>query len=331
MRLGVIWVAGLLILAARTGRLCAQNELPADYAVTPEVGPWMICVGSFTGEEASQMARKMADEVRSRYRLPAYIFNRGAELRQQQLEEQKKLREQQEEQLRRIGAPPLDHKFRIRHVRIEEQVAVLVGGYPDTNKAHAELVRIKKLEAPTSIPPDLMTIGKPGTGKDQGSLIPINPFWQSFVVPNPTVKRTKEKAPPPDPFWEKLNSGESYSLLQCPQPWTLAIKEYQVPTIVQPKSNQSAFERLFGKGQTDALTATAMNAHALAEALRKLGLEAYVLHTRTSSVVTIGGYASSNDPRMQETQQTLERLKIGPNLDLMPKPLPMQVPRLHGS
>jgi hypothetical protein len=72
-----------------------------------------------------------------------------------------------------------------------------------------------------------------------------------------------------------------------------------------------------------------MNAHALADALRKSGLEAYVLHTRASSVVTIGGFASANDPRMQETEQALERMKIGPSLDLMPKPLPMQVPRLH--
>jgi hypothetical protein len=330
MRLGLIWVSGVLISAALTGPSPAQTEPAPDYAVTPEIGPWMICVASFTGDEAARMARDMASEVRSRYHLPAYIFNRGAELRQQQLEEQKRLREQQEEQLRRLGVPPVDQKFRIRHVRIEEQFAVLIGGYPDVDKAHAELVRIKKLEPPKSVPPELMTIGHASTGKDQGRVIPINPFWQSFVVPNPTVKRTKEpKDATPDPFWEKLNSGESYSLLQCRQPWTLAIKEYQVPTIVQPKHEQSTFERLFGKSQTDALNATAMNAHALAEALRKSGLEAYVLHTRASSVVTIGGYASANDPRMQETQQALDRLKLGPSLDLMPKPLPMRVPRLH--
>jgi len=330
MRFQLIWATSVLICAAQAGPLLAQTEPAVDYAVTPEVGPWMICVSSFTGDDAAHMARDMANEVRSRYHLPAYIFNRGAELRQQQLEEQRRLREQQEEQLRRLGVAPVDQKFRIRHVRIEEQFAVLIGGYADIDKAHAELVLIKKLEPPKSVPPDWMTIGKASTGKDQGQLIPINPFWQSFVVPNPTVKRSKEpKAPPPDPFWEKLNSGESYSLLQCRQPWTLAIKEYQVPTIVQPKSNQSTFERLFGKSQTGALEAAAMNAHALAEALRKSGLEAYVLHTRASSVVTIGGYASANDPRMQETQQALERLKWGPSLDLMPKPLPMQVPRLH--
>jgi hypothetical protein len=329
MRPGLIWSASVLISAALAGPLPAQTDPAADYAVTPEVGPWMICVTSFTGDDAAHMARDMASEVRSRYRLPAYIFNRGAELRQQQLEEQKRLREQQEEQLKQLGVPPVNQKFRLRHVRIEEQFAVLIGGYPDIDKAHAELVRIKKLEAPKSVPPDLMTIGNASTGKDQGRLIPINPFWQSFVVPNPTVKRSKEPAPPPDPFWEKLNAGESYSLLQCRLPWTLAIKEYQVPTIVQTKSTQSTFERLFGKSQTDALGAAAMNAHSLAEALRKLGLEAYVLHTRASSVVTIGGYASANDPRMQETQQTLERLQLGPSLDLIKKPLPMQVPRLH--
>jgi hypothetical protein len=330
MRLGLICVAGVLIFATPAGPLCAQTESTAEYAVTPEVGPYMICVASFAGDDAAKMARDMVIEVRSRYRLPAYIFNRGAELRQQQLEEQKRLREQQEEQLRRLGVAPVDQKFRIRHVRIEEQFAVLIGGYPDVDKAHAELVRIKKLAPPKSVPPDLMTIGNASNGKDQGRLIPINPFWQSFVVPNPAVKRSKEpREAPPDPFWEKLNSAETYSLFQCRQPWTLAIKEYQVPAIVQMKHEQSTFEKLFGKSQTDALTATAMNAHALAEALRKSGLEAYVLHTRASSVVTIGGFASANDPRMQETQQALERLKLGPSLDLMAKPLPMRVPKLH--
>src|SRR5437868_15471780 len=110
MRLGLISVGTLI--AALAGQACAQAELPADYAVTPEAGPWMICVSSLTGDDAAKMARDMALEVRSRYRLPAYIFNRGAELRQQQLEEQKRLREQQEEQLRRLGVPPVDQKFR---------------------------------------------------------------------------------------------------------------------------------------------------------------------------------------------------------------------------
>src|SRR5262249_49573389 len=119
MRRKSMWAAGVVILGALARHLCAQTELPADYVVTPQVGPWMICVDSFTGDDAAKMARDMVNEVRSRYRLPAYVFNRGAELRQQQLEEQKKLRDQQEEQLRRLGAPPLgpNQKFRIRHVR----------------------------------------------------------------------------------------------------------------------------------------------------------------------------------------------------------------------
>jgi hypothetical protein len=50
-------------------------------------------------------------------------------------------------------------------------------------------------------------------------------------------------------------------------------------------------------------------------------LDAYVLHTRHSSIVTVGGFDSLSDPRMRSTQEMLvNRLKV-------PSALPMAVPR----
>jgi hypothetical protein len=72
--------------------------------------------------------------------------------------------------------------------------------------------------------------------------------------------------------------------------------------------------------------------------LRKNKLEAYVLHTKFSSVVTVGGFDSLEDPNLLAMQRTLsERLpalensmrRLNPTLQSMmffPKAMPMKVP-----
>src|SRR5947209_3878540 len=73
-------LVGLSLLAALlvsgVGRAVPPN---ADLNITPESGAWMICVASYRGAEAPQMAQQLAQEVRNNYRLPAYVFNRSDE------------------------------------------------------------------------------------------------------------------------------------------------------------------------------------------------------------------------------------------------------------
>src|SRR5262249_25817790 len=147
-----------------------------DYHVRPEAGPWMICTASYTGPEAAQLANKLVTEIRRDYKLPAYYFNRGAEERQKQKEEIDRIRK-------------LSPEGRIRIIRIEDQFAVLVGGYKDMETARKELDRIKKLPPPKSVPQDSVGISVPQKGVDRAFL---NPFQHSFVVRNPSVPAPKE-------------------------------------------------------------------------------------------------------------------------------------------
>src|SRR5262249_39633762 len=136
-----------------------------------------------------------------------------------------------------------------------------------------------------------------------------------------------------------INSGESLSLLTCRKPWTLAIKVFQGAQVVQAKSSGSKFMDMLGLGskEGDQLNAAALQAHELAKALRAMkpvSCEAYVLHTRTSSVVTVGGYDSPDDPKLAQDQALLGKLRLqaGPNaagadLQLFGQPRPMAVPR----
>jgi len=74
----------------------------------------------------------------------------------------------------------------------------------------------------------------------------------------------------------------------------------------------------------------AENAHALAKALRQSSkLEAYVLNTRFASIVCVGNFDSLEDANLLSMQNLIEtRLKSdSPALQLLPRPLPMAVPR----
>src|SRR5262249_32282551 len=127
------------------------------------------------------------------------------------------------------------------------------------------------------------------------------------------------------------------------QPWTLAIKAFNGMCYVESASRPTNFlDKLLGRSEQ--LNASAMNAHNMAEAMRKMGFEAYVLHTRSSSIVTVGGFASQDDPRMNSVKESLRPLQFqvdkakpqsagsvpagSTNLQLFPQPLPMEVPRL---
>jgi hypothetical protein len=94
--------------------------------------------------------------------------------------------------------------------------------------------------------------------------------------------------------------------------------------VVQPRSASGTFLETLGLGgrSGEGIDTAAHNAHNMAELMRKsMNLEAYVLHTRFSSLVTVGGFDRLDDPRLRSTQELLtSRLKV-------PSVLPMAVPR----
>jgi len=327
-------------------------DINKDLAVSTKQGPWMICVYSYMGKEAPQMARDLALELRDHHKLQAFVFNYGAEERQKELARIRALLDKQREFLEK-NKLSLDTPLRARHVRIEDQCAVLVGGYgdPDTARRHLDHVRNLKIDtsrvkfyekiviefdkadgqARNEKSPFFAKWGfeKPKEGK--GTRGYGKPFSQAFVCRNPTIKAE----PPPEQnqldikVLRKLNAGEPFSLLDCPKPMTLAIKQFQTPSVLESKNQPgNLFEKL-GMVKGERVDAAAHSAHNLAELLRKARLESYVLHTRYASVVTVGAFESLDDPNLKNMQQILgtrvrDQLQA---LQLFPEPVPMMVPR----
>jgi hypothetical protein len=323
----------LATLIGLAGALPAAPQVDADhnrdYPVTPEAGKWMICAASYTGPESPELARQLAYQIRARDHVPAYTYSRSNELRRQQQEEQDRLK---------AAYPNLPS--RRPRVRIEEQWAVLIGGWPDFDSASAELPRIKKLQMhelkTTSgrIPNDVLVVpaGNDEEERKKGKLqaVILNPVINSFVIRNPTVPPDVKPVARFDPLWEKLNANEPYSLLKNPKQWTLVVKEYRGVNVLQSSATQSSgfLDTLLGKKPGEALGAAGAQASEVARLLRQFKFEAWVMHTRTSSYVTVGGFDSKDDPNLQNLAGQFSRMKLGP-LDFMAQPMPAVVPRLE--
>ena len=323
LRLSLVALAfGLLTTAARTAP-SVEADAAKEYPCTPDAGAWVICIHEFRGPDAPELARQMVQQIRQRDHLPAYVFNFGAAHRQQLEEEWSKVGN-------KVNPDGTPRKLKMH---FEEECGVLIGGFRDLNAASAALKTVKQLPPPQlklngKTTCDTVTVLEPtGDGKtSQMKQVQINPFPNSFAAPNPTIQHDKRAENRVDPILKTLNETEDYSLLRNPKPWTLAVQEYSCGQVVQSSTTKATpfLDSMFSKKGGDAVTATALQAHELARVLRELKFDAYVLHTRRSSIVAIGGFTDANDPQMQQMAEKIQQLKIHP-VELFVAP--MEVPR----
>jgi hypothetical protein len=324
MRRSLFALVGVVAVLASAvpGRAARVDADPNnEYRVTPEAGRWLLIVKTYKGPLAPQLAHELILLLRNRDNLPAYLFVRGEEEQRQQ--------DEQIANIRRL-CPDVPNA-RIRRVRIEPEYAVLVGGYPDIDSARRALTDVKRLKPPDDdrLMDRLTAVGPaPGnSGKGVVQVARANPFVSAFVVPNPLVPQEAVDRSKPDPALKALNEGRPYNLLASRHPWTLVIKDFQGATVLQSQSGGSFLGNLFGFGEKNVLAASGLQAEEVARVLREsLHFESYVLHTRTSSLVTVGGYDSPDDPQLYQVQRQLANLQLGP-VQCFAQPMPMQVPR----
>jgi hypothetical protein len=329
----------VLVLLVQVGHAGPRVEADPNksYPITPQAGEWVICATSYMGPDAPELARQLVLVLRGRDNLPAFFFNHADEERKKQQEEFDRLQKEHPG----VG-------LRRKVIRIEEQCAVLIGGFKDVAEARAALEKVKKLPLPELKLPsgksayDKVKVVEPVKGGKEGAQVReavVNPFAHAFVTRNPTVPHSAATAKP-DPFWKELNAGKKHNLLDCKSRWTLAIAHFENARVVssQAKGSSGFLEKigLGGHKEGESLDATAKQAQELAEILNdKLKIEAYVLHTRTGSIVTLGSFDGPEDQRYQRAQETYATLRshMDPRASqtlsyfLFPTPKVMEVPR----
>src|SRR5262249_33090066 len=130
-----------------------------------------------------------------------------------------------------------------------------------------------------------------------------------------------------------------YNLLKATKGWTLAVKSFGAPVkIVNGDGDNGPVRKMGQSTGADVLKAGAEQAEALAKALREMkvpgkpnGFEAFVLHTRTASIVTVGQFDGPTDQELLQTKQLLAAMKLNVTEDQMGTKPVTNTPSLFGN
>lgn len=271
------------------------EEVPAgDTKLTQDKGPWLIMVASFDGAGAADEAQALAEELRTRHRLTAYVHDRTFDHSDGK---------NSGRGLDKYGAP-----LRTRYQQEQgHSFAVLVGDFTsiDDPPAQKTLERIKTLpskvlegDAPDSPMEEVRQISSSIVGKVSGRG-PTGPMRRAFFTRNPLLPREYFVPKGVDEFVAKMNQGVEHSLLACPGRFTVQVATFRGKTVLQTGKEQPKEEGgigwMWGKSKGEPLVEAAENAHLLTETLRKKGYDAYEFHDRNESIVTIGSFEHISD------------------------------------
>lgn len=297
-------LAGPPILAVFRRVEADPNE---EYAVTEENGPWMILAVTFIGEHAQGKSRALVQELRSRYKLPAYThrvhFDYTGEVQGRGLDQ--------------FGAP-----LKMRYNRNSEvdEIAVLVGDYPavDDPEAQRTLEKLRfarpaclEVEGEASRPlaglREVQRMVQARIGDEKKDRGPLRPF----LTTNPLLPPEYFAPKGADNFVVQLNRNVEFSLLDCPGRYSLRVASFNGATTIDPKRIKKVEE---GADMASRLAEAGEKAHDLTVALRAKGYEAYEYHDRQSSIVTVGSFdqlgATKSDGSVQVNPQVEALLKV---------------------
>ena len=248
-----------------------------SYHITKRHGPWMIMVasmkttsdalpeGAVTAEEA---AAELVYELRTKG-IPAYTY-------------------QQEEEVDTIDS--IDRLGRPQKRRIttsDRRIVVLAGNYPSIeDKVGQKTLNYIKRLYPKSLKEGnyKKTPGRPG------------PLSGAFMAVNPLLSPDEVRRYKVDPLIVHLNSGAENSLLDNSARYSLTVISFYGK---QKTQSGAAWAQQDFK-VSDALDEAAQSAWEVAALLRQRGFEAYVLHERYRSIVTIGGFNDPQDKKIAE-------------------------------
>lgn len=286
-----------------------KKNARASQDLTVKDGPWLIMCTSFTGENAEQQARLLANELRGQ-RFKTYIYRQtfdhsltttgvGWQIPKAVRPLVGDAGELPEVKLNN----PEPEKLRMRTANSAkvQEVAVLVGDFPspDDNKAQKTLATIKTMkltsfgERANNTEAETKSRKKSTVKRSKGGALRT-----AFLLPNPMLPDEYFRREQVDEFVVRINRADNieHSLLDCEGLYSVRIATFRgVSTfdpqqIAQGESELSALQRAGKALKESGLSAAENNAHLLTKHLRKKGVEAYEFHDRFESYVCIGSF-----------------------------------------
>jgi hypothetical protein len=271
------------------------------YALVDSNGPWMILAASFSGEGAEKQARELVEELRTKYKLPAYVYQKEFDFS----------KPMQGRGVDRYGGPQS-----MRYQRSQDilETAVMVGDYASVNDERAKKVlKMLKFAKPAAL--DVEKRGS--SAQTLGALRTIQraiqpdgtdeklkgPMRNAFITTNPLLPPdffTAAKGV--DKFVLDMNKGVKWSLLDCPGRYTVRVATFTGAVVLDQKIIEKIEK---GSKFQSRLAEAADKAHKLTEALRAKGVQAYEFHDRYQSIVTVGSF-NSVGTRMPDGKTNLD-------------------------
>jgi len=315
LRLPLFFLAAAAITAAAEAappwvKIIPFKHVEADpsnsYPISENNGPWMIMATTFSGEGAEDQARQLVYELRKKYGLHAYTYEKTFDFS----------KGMQGRGMDSYGSP---QRMKYRRGGEIEEIAVLIGDFESAATPEAQKA-LKKVKYAT---PDTLDVNK--NKKTTQSLAGLRlmqqkihkaakgedewekkgPMGHAFISTNPIL--------PPEYFVPKgidkltldMNKGAQYSLLDCPEKYTVKVATFTGQVVLDQKKIEQVEA---GANFKSRLAVAAEKAHTMAVALREKGYEAYVFHDRYSSIVTVGAFSSVGTPRADG------KIEINPNI-----------------
>jgi len=320
-----------------------------SYRLTEEQGPWLIICASFVGETGEKQANQLALELRSKYKLNSYTYQRNFDFG---------------DTVEGLGLDKWGNRKRMKHAHATkfEETAVLVGDFDtfDDSRAQKTLEKLKYAKPETlKVSATTTTNQRLAVWREIQRRITPNeemkrkgPMRSAFISRNPLLPEEYFAPKGPDTLIIDLNKGLEYSLLECRGNYSVRVATFRGDSTWDLKEIERAQKevKLGIAAQDSRLADGAKKARILVGALRKRGVEAYQFHDRHESVVTVGSFdwvskkrSDGRDEINPQIHQVMEIYKAqqkelpGSEIALNPRrlngisfdaqPIPVQVPR----
>jgi hypothetical protein len=332
-------------------RAVADPKPVYKYELKPEHPEYLVYVKAYQAQKAGdesgvakELAEGLAEYIRTECKLYAFVHERGWLQRRERDKEKeaviKAIRDYYTPQGWSEDAINAVIRREVKMARIPDEYVVYVAPGKGTLKTYDEALAfakyVHKLPAPPARFCDALFVGADrDAAKKTGER--TNPFENAIPGRNPTLPKKEQVAQTPKAeleFLGNLNAGQPYSLIhKTKKPVTLVVQSYGSKQGVGQLVKPGEVIRTSGTANGEMLERAAQQANSLAEALRKMKYDAYVLHTRFESFVCIGEYDSKEDDKLLALQSQmagmqLKDAKTGQVFEtLMEKPMPAAIPR----
>lgn len=306
-------------------KLALFKQIDADpdkqYPLTERQGPWVIMAAVFSGDEAEEQADELVLELRSRFKLKAYRYERDFDF-------------SKGETARRVDqfGQPVKMKYVVKQMH---EIAVVVGDFSAVDDPEAQKV-LKKIR--TIEPECLDTNQRAKKGKKQYRTLgewhdslnaefnkkyKVGPMRRAMLVTNPVLPSDYFHPKGVDDLVQKMNSPVQFSLLKCPARYTCKIATFGGAKEVNPAKIDEIEKK--AKKFDSRLEEAAIKAHEMTVALRAKGFEAWEFHDRYSSIVTVGSFDSLGAARGDgQMEYNPELCKLMETFSAPRKPVPGQ-------